>query len=368
MFWKKGEMDKSQTTVSQPGKLAALNDTALDTLGALLRILGKYAFDLDEVDAQTIHERCEQWARHVLIATPYPGGEPETTIRGSVQQTERNWQGVREFVAQLRRRENAYVTSNFKDIRQVIGGFIQTIGKVFAEDRGDQTKITAVLNRLSNVIESNAPLETLKREAIGAISAIGQIAENRNTRHNDLLEELSGKLRSMREELNEARREMELDPLTRLYNRKAFDQQLARVFELNKLSGQPACLLMVDADHFKSINDNFGHPVGDLALKQLADCCVHVFPRKTDFVARYGGEEFAIVLQETPLEVAKMLGQRLLQAIRALCINYDNATLGITASIGIAELDPTKDISHWLQRADSALYRAKQAGRDRMEF
>ena len=62
---------------------------------------------------------------------------------------------------------------------------------------------------------------------------------------------------------------------------------------------------MVDADHFKKINDNFGHPVGDLMLKQLADCCIRMFPRKTDFVARYGGEEFVIILQETSLEVAK---------------------------------------------------------------
>lgn len=343
-------------------------DDALDTAGALLRILGKYSFDLDGIDASTINERCEQWARHILIATPYPGSENQTPNKEIVSQAERNWQGVREFVTQLRHQEHAYVTSNFRDIHQVIGDFIQTLGRVFAEDQQEQAKITTMLNHLKIVIEGNAPLETLKRETMRAINTITQIAEERTQRHNNLLEELGGKLKSMREELTEARREMELDPLTRLYNRKAFDQELIRTFELHKLSGQPACLFMVDADHFKKINDNLGHPVGDLMLKQLADCCIRMFPRKTDFVARYGGEEFVIILQETSLEVAKMLGQRLLQAVRAIRVNHENRTLSLTVSVGIAELDTRNDASRWLRRADGALYRAKQAGRDRIEF
>ena len=170
----------------------------------------------------------------------------------------------------------------------------------------------------------------------------------------------------MRAELSAARREMELDPLTRLYNRKAFDQQLLRIFEFNKLSSQPACLLMADLDHFKQINDSFGHLVGDLVLKKFANCCAQCFPRRSDFVARFGGEEFAIILQETSAEVATMLGERLLQAVREIRIPHEGQEIHITVSIGIAELDTHDDLTGWLRQADSALYRAKLGGRNRL--
>jgi diguanylate cyclase len=363
MFWNKGKENADSPKLAAN---AELEGAALDTLGALLRTLGKYAFDLEELDSRKINELCEQWARHILIATPYPGREPETTGKPSSSGAERNWQGAREFVTQLRRRENAYVTANFKDMREVFGDFIQTLSKVFAEDQEDQAMISMVLNQLRTAIEGNVPVEVLKREAIQAINTINQVAEKRNKLHNSLLDELANRLKTMREELNAARREMELDPLTRLFNRRAFDQQLARTFELNRLSGQAACLLMIDVDHFKRINDNFGHPVGDQVLRQLADCCVQVFPRKMDFVARYGGEEFAIILQETTLDVGQMLGERLLEAVRAMRINHREISLSITASVGIAELDPRGTVDSWLQRADKALYHAKQSGRNRV--
>lgn len=366
MFWgKKGATDKTGKPVSEN---SAYDDAAIDTVAALLRTLGRYAFDLDTLDARTINDRCEQWARHILIATPYPGGGQESTVKETSPQTQRNWEGVREFVNQLRRLEHSYVASNFREVRQVLGDFIQSLGKMFAEDQEDQTKITEVLNHLSTVIEETASAERIKREALQAIALIGRIAEERNNRQNNLLEEMGSKLKLMRDELSDARHEMELDPLTRLYNRGAFDEQLAHVFEFSKFSAQAACLLMVDADHFKKVNDNFGHPTGDLLLKQLADCCVHVFPRKTDYVARYGGEEFAVLLQDTSLETAKMLAERLLKAIRNLRINHAEGEVNVTASVGIAEIDPQRDSADWLRRADSALYRAKQKGRDRVEF
>ena len=201
-----------------------------------------------------------------------------------------------------------------------------------------------------------------------AVDQISRIAEERNQRHQQAFQEMTNRLQTLRGELDAARHEMELDPLTRLYNRKAFDEQLARVCELHRLSGQPACLLMLDVDHFKTVNDSFGHPVGDLVLKQLAACCLYTFPRKSDFVARYGGEEFAIILQETSLKTAISLSERLLKGIRSLGVAHDQNILNITASIGLAAFDPHASASQWLRAADDALYRAKRSGRDRLEF
>ncbi|HAS51353.1 MAG TPA: GGDEF domain-containing protein, partial [Gammaproteobacteria bacterium] len=107
-------------------------------------------------------------------------------------------------------------------------------------------------------------------------------------------------------------------------------------------------------------------PAGDLVLKQFAECCVQTFPRRSDFVARYGGEEFAIILQETAADAAKMLGERLLHAVQNLRIPYDGQELCITISVGIAEMGIADDAGSWLRRADSALYRAKASGRNRL--
>lgn len=367
MFW--GHKDKNKKVAEAlsdaPVSLTS-GDSVLDTAASLLRILGKYAFDLDQYDAKTINDLCEQWARHVLVAAPHPGAERGKAVAGEI--TDRNWQGLRDFVTQLRQQEKAYVTSNFKEIRHVLGDFIDTLGKVIVEGQEDQTEISNRLNRLRTVVESNAPLDAVKREAVQAINAIGHIAEERQRTQHEALAQLTNKIKSMRAELSAARREMELDPLTRLYNRKAFDQQLLRTVEFNKLSGQPACLLMADLDHFKQINDSFGHLAGDLVLRKFADCCAQAFPRRSDFVARYGGEEFVVILQEASVEVATMLGERLLQAVRDMRVPFEGREIRVTVSIGIAELNLQDDLSNWLRQADGALYRAKQGGRDRLSL
>lgn len=370
MFW--GNKDKNKDKNKKVAEARAdasvspaSGEPALDAVASLLRILGKYAFDLDQYDAKTINDLCEQWARHVLIAAPYPGAERgKTVVTGEI--AGRNWQGLRDFLTQLRQQEKAYVTSNFKEIRHVLGDFIDTLGKVIVEGQEDQTEIGAQLNRLKTVVESDASLDAIKREAMRAIDTIGHVTEERQRTQHEALSQLTNKIKSMRAELSAARREMELDPLTRLYNRKAFDQQLLRTVEFNKLSGQPACLLMADLDHFKQINDSFGHLAGDLVLRKFADCCAQAFPRRSDFVARYGGEEFVVILQEASVEVATMLGERLLQAVRDMRVPFEGREIRVTVSIGIAELNLQDDSSGWLRQADSALYRAKQGGRDRL--
>jgi len=361
MFWDKKNNQKAPVQTASPASIA-MADPALDAAGGLLRIWGKHAFDLDQLDAGAIKDLCEKWARHILIAAPYPGADPDNVN----QRDARNWPGLRDFANQLRKRENAYVTNNLRDIRQVLSDLVNSLGKVLIEDQEEQVEIVGQINHLKDVIESNAPLDAIKREAMQVVDAIGRIAENRQHIHETMLSVLTEKLQSLRTELSEARREMELDPLTRLYNRKAFDQHFLRTFELSRLSSQPVCLLMVDLDHFKLINDQFGHPAGDLLLKTFADCCIQTFPRRSDFVARYGGEEFVILLQETAADAARMLGERLLQAMRNLSVNYENQELRITASIGLAELGIADDAGSWLRRADSALYRAKESGRNRL--
>lgn len=373
-FWNKKdipvlveEAKKPANADSQP-KAADLEKMALDNLGAVLRIWGKYAFDLDGLDAGTIRHQLEQWARHILVVAPHPDSAEAGTDAGATSaDTQRDWHGLRSFITYLRREEHAYAAHQFKGTRQVIGDFVQTLGTILAADQEEQNRISIIVTHLRTTIETNAPLDVLAREAMDATQMISHIAQERNQRHRLAFQDLTNRLQALRSELSAARHEMELDPLTRLYNRRAFDEQLNRVCELHRLSGQPACLLMLDVDHFKAVNDNFGHPVGDTVLKQLASCCLYTFPRKSDFVARYGGEEFAIILQETPVPTAVALSERLLKAMRSLRIAHDQGTLSVTISIGLAEFDPRISADQWLYNADDALYQAKRDGRDRLE-
>jgi diguanylate cyclase (GGDEF)-like protein len=171
-------------------------------------------------------------------------------------------------------------------------------------------------------------------------------------------------VRDLRDELSEARKKAEIDALTQLSNRAAFDAHLVNLVSLGVLLGQSPWLLLVDLDHFKAVNDNYGHPTGDEVLRQVSHCLSRTFLRKQDFVCRYGGEEFAAVLLDTTEEQMIQLTERLLDSVRQLVAKHGAHEVKVTLSVGLAALKPGETVASWLGRADSALYRAKREGRD----
>lgn len=156
------------------------------------------------------------------------------------------------------------------------------------------------------------------------------------------------------------------DALTGVRNRRRFDEKLAEVFQLYRRSQRGYALLLIDADHFKQVNDTHGHLVGDEVLKQLARI-IGDNVRCTDFVARYGGEEFVVLLPDTPDANA---GQTVAEKIRRAVEATPFASIGkLTISLGLSVAMPTDATPEAiLQRADSALYQAKEAGRNRVAF
>jgi diguanylate cyclase (GGDEF)-like protein/PAS domain S-box-containing protein len=156
------------------------------------------------------------------------------------------------------------------------------------------------------------------------------------------------------------------DPLTQAANRRAFLTTATQSLQEAKRHGRGWSMLMLDADHFKRINDSHGHQTGDLVLQQLAqtmrDCL-----RESDILGRFGGEEFAIALPETSSKQAESLAARLLDAVRELRIQASNGqTIQVTVSIGIASLGAeTEDLESLTKQADDALYAAKADGRNR---
>jgi diguanylate cyclase len=176
---------------------------------------------------------------------------------------------------------------------------------------------------------------------------------------------LGAQVRSLGHELESARKESETDPLTRIANRKAFDEYLARSVEMHKAFGDSMVMLIVDVDHFKSVNDTYGHITGDEVLRQIADALIKVFLRKKDFVSRLGGDEFAVILRETRLADARTLADRVLSRIRSLLVATSNEqTIEVTVSIGLAQIREGDDEKAWFERTDRGLYAAKEAGRN----
>jgi diguanylate cyclase (GGDEF)-like protein len=158
------------------------------------------------------------------------------------------------------------------------------------------------------------------------------------------------------------------DPLTGALNRRAFLDLGRRETERRRRHGQPLSLLMADLDHFKAINDTYGHAAGDQALKDFYRTCTGLL-RDTDSLGRLGGEEFAILLPETGAEGALVLAERLRAATEAIRCSYDGQVFGFTVSLGLATpCDGESTVDTLLRDADDALYRAKEGGRNRVEY
>jgi diguanylate cyclase (GGDEF)-like protein len=157
-----------------------------------------------------------------------------------------------------------------------------------------------------------------------------------------------------------------LDPLTGAYNRAGMERLAQRSLNRARQSGRSVCIAMIDADHFKAINDQHGHPAGDLVLRHLVEMLMTQL-RPGDLVVRYGGEEFLLVLDGLNVMLASQVAQRLRENVATAQVQVDAVTLNYRISIGISCSDAQGfDLKKLIEAADGALYRAKQQGRNRV--
>ena len=154
------------------------------------------------------------------------------------------------------------------------------------------------------------------------------------------------------------------DPLTGLYNRRHFEDNLEREFLRAKRYGNELSFAMIDIDNFKKINDTYGHSFGDYVLKEVAYLISQTF-RKTDLVFRYGGEEFAIIITETSKEKAVVPLERLRQTIADYPLSFEGINITVTVSIGVSDVsDEIETTKQLFDEADKALYLAKNSGKN----
>lgn len=178
---------------------------------------------------------------------------------------------------------------------------------------------------------------------------------------------LTSRLRTSREQLtaNALATEARTDALTGLRNRRSFNEELSRLFAQRQRQGIVFSLLLIDLDHFKQVNDSHGHPAGDQALRSLAQLLTKTL-REMDFVCRYGGDEFAVICPGSHLHEAATAAERVRQAVATTPVPLEDVALPLTLSVGVCEVGHSEIAEGLIQRADQALYAAKQAGRNRV--
>ena len=174
-------------------------------------------------------------------------------------------------------------------------------------------------------------------------------------------------MQRLQEEIKQLAALVRTDELTRLFNYRYFNQALSLEMERTRRSGQPTCLIMIDLDHFKSINDAYGHEVGNVVLGHISTL-IKKTVRRLDIPCRYGGEEFSIILPDTTLKQGVRFANRLRLIVENSPAKAPDALLGIEASFGVDVYAKGDELTEkeFVQKVDSYLYLAKQEGRNRV--
>lgn len=184
--------------------------------------------------------------------------------------------------------------------------------------------------------------------------------------HRDILEQ---EVKERTKDLEEVNKKLELisktDELTGLPNRREMNETIANEMGRSSRTHKPFCFIFIDIDHFKNINDTYGHACGDVILKSVAQT-IRGLLRKYDVFARYGGEEFLTLLPETDLEGAAVVAERFRKQIEKMTVRYADFTIKITITLGVAKFDDRLGADRSIQMADKALYQGKEGGRNRV--
>ncbi|NCE88828.1 diguanylate cyclase [Pseudomonas sp. L13] len=242
------------------------------------------------------------------------------------------------------------------------------------------TQIREQVDGLQSSVQDAADLDSLKQvlesHLEGLLGTMDEHQQQRDLREQEVAARLKGlaervahmeqEAQGYREHLEVQRQKALIDPLTGLPNRAAWSERLDYEVNAWHQRGNSLSLAMLDLDHFKRINDGYGHLAGDKVLKIIANVLSKRL-RPTDFIARFGGEEFVLLMPDSTLADALAVGEVLREAIAACPFHFKGEPVTITVSMGVAQFQPGERSDLALKRADEALYRAKAAGRNQVQ-
>lgn len=353
---------KSETTASGQSGTAnvALLDGALDTLDCVMRTMGEYDIELEDEDPR-FHDLCKQYARHVVNGA----GIVDEGIGDSADGS-RNWPKVRRFYIDRRQKECEFVNERSRNYRILVEDLVVGLRSIATREELTESSVKQSLKEVQIATDSG-DIRTIRSALDTTISTVVSAFNEQRRIFESQISQANTRMLSLREDLATAREDLKRDVLTDTFNRSAFDIALQQSVALNFILQQPLTVVMIDLDNFKRVNDTFGHAAGDDVLRAVADCLSRCFVRRSDMVARYGGEEFCLMLGDVNEKAAEPLIQRFLKMVEdTVKIPYADDSEKVTCSAGLTELLPTDTVESVLQRADRALYRAKNSGRNKV--
>lgn len=271
---------------------------------------------------------------------------------------------IRQYFASYRIEESAYVHKTFEDFRGIIWAFVDQLAEDFGDEKKEDRDLRSGLENLKEAVEANS-IDSLKSQARVFINNYVEYQSRKDTRRSRRMETIKKNLDTVKKQLTDVSATVNQDHLTKAMNRKAFDEHMKQLRALSEISKKPASMIAIDIDHFKKINDTYGHAVGDVVLVECVKTLRNLFNHETDFVARIGGEEFVVVMSETSIHEAVKRAEQCLAKIRKDALVINEHTIRFTVSMGIAQWQADEEPSDWLKRADKALYDSKGNGRDR---
>jgi diguanylate cyclase len=249
------------------------------------------------------------------------------------------------------------------ELQRVMSGIAQS-----ASHTGSRAGVFGTqLNELTAALQANdmARLSPHLSEALAGTAEMKHAAEALQVQVAASQDQIS----QLRADLDRARSEALLDPLTGILNRKGFDESLQELLSQPLEPGHSHCLVMLDIDHFKNVNDTHGHVMGDRVIQGVGAVLRSSVSDNKHTAARYGGEEFAILLRQSSIDEGAKLAEAVRLRTKAMKIrhrNTEDVLFTVTISGGVASMRPGDDASSLIARADAALYESKRAGRDRV--
>lgn len=326
-----------------------------EAIGSLLIFIKQFSLDLQEINADAFKKEID------VLSEKFNSEEKVERIASDFENRKKN---ILKYIQKLER----YVGDREKEFKGIIDILIKAMATLDSDNQDFHQKIY----QQSEEIEKITLLDDIKKIKSSLESEISKIRETikeKQARDKQNFDRLSSKVDVLNVELKKAKNASLTDGLTGAYNRQGFDRLLTGLVERNKIAKTPFCLLFIDIDNFKEINDQYGHPIGDRVLLALVQKC-NEETRKDDFVARLGGDEFAVIMAAASLRNAIKKGRQLCRNISGTRYSVtggeDARELSFSISIGISEYRIEDTVDEVIARADKALYAAKHSGKARV--
>jgi diguanylate cyclase (GGDEF)-like protein len=315
--------------------------------------------EIENAEVQMTHAAvsgilAEQWKLPPLLALPIAAHHSAASVQDP------QLKKLTEVVELAARCADVFVDAEpaaaIADVRKIakdVHGLDGTVADELLKEIGEKTKEIAPLFEIN----------------LGASDSYDSILKRANEALVQLTLQTQVQAQSLQQQNEQLKQQALVDRLTGLANRACFDQQSQKLWDEAQAAGSSLCLLLIDLDKFKSVNDTYGHPAGDEVLRSVGKT-LKTAARAQDIAARSGGEELTLLLPDTPRAIAAVIAETVRKAVQSKPVQHEKLTIPISASIGVASWEPgspLKSLAHLIKAADLALYNAKHSGRNRVK-